>query len=128
MIDSYPGAFYQIITNFILNSLIHGYAGLDEGTIHITASVKGTSTLALTYRDDGHGMQEVVRSQVFDPFFTTQRGTGGTGLGMHIVFNLVTQLFAGTIVCSSEPDQGVCFELLLPDIVISPDADQLMTG
>jgi ligand-binding sensor domain-containing protein/signal transduction histidine kinase len=128
MIDSYPGAFYQIISNFILNSLFHGFKDLEEGSIRITAEVEDSTTLVLTYRDDGHGMTEPVRSQVFEPFFTTERGKGGTGLGMHIVFNLVTQLFEGSIVCQSEPGKGVCFEMLLPDIVVDPNSEQALTG
>ena len=128
MIDSYPGAFYQIISNFVLNFLIHGFDGLDQGTMRITAEVKGTTTLALSYRDDGRGMQETTRRQIFDPFFTTQRGAGGTGLGMHIVFNLVTELLGGSITCSSEPDQGVAFQLLLPNLVVDQASAQETTG
>jgi signal transduction histidine kinase len=68
----------------------------------------------IDYRDNGRGMDESVRSRIFEPFFTTRRGQGGSGLGMHIVYNLVTQSLQGSIECVSAPGQGVLFRIVLP--------------
>ncbi len=73
--------------------------------------------VVLTYTDDGCGMDEMTRSKMFDPFFTTSRGTGSSGLGMHIVHNIVTQQLRGSIICETGPGQGVKFILRLPKFV-----------
>ncbi len=112
-VDSYPGSFSQIITNFIMNSLIHGFEGVEGGEIVINASLSG-EILHLDYRDSGVGMGEENLKQIFDPFFTTKRARGGTGLGMHIVYNIVTQKLGGSIRCSSSPGRGVLFTLRIP--------------
>lgn len=112
-IYSYPGAFSQILTNLIMNSIIHAFGGEEQGvlSIHIT---KISSQLRLEYRDNGKGMPPEVKEKIFDPFFTTNRGGGGTGLGMHVIYNLVTQSLAGTIHCESELGQGTLFIIHLP--------------
>ena len=109
VIDSFPGAFGQILNNLIMNSLIHGFPDNASGTILI--SVSTGDELVMEYRDDGAGMDEDVRSRVFDPFFTTRRNVGGSGLGMHVVYNLVTQLFGGAITCESSPGTGTRFRI-----------------
>jgi ligand-binding sensor domain-containing protein/signal transduction histidine kinase len=119
-LESFPGAFYQIISNLILNSLTHAFEPGQEGIISIEAKADNRR-LYLHYRDNGRGMNEEVRSKVFEPFFTTRRGQGGTGLGMHIVFNIVTQILEGTIRCDSTVGAGVSFELRLPEIVVDPE-------
>jgi len=111
-VHSYPGAFSQIITNLVMNSLIHGFQGMDKGLIEIDVSLQN-GYLALQYKDNGKGMDASSLKKIFDPFFTTRRGDGGTGLGMHIIYNLVTQTFAGDIKCDSSPDKGVCFSIKL---------------
>lgn len=105
-ITSFPGAISQIVTNLLMNSLIHAYEPDDEGTIRIAVSRSGDK-LAIRYSDDGKGMEPDVASKIFDPFFTTNRGGGGTGLGMHIVYNLATQTLGGTIHCDSERGGGI---------------------
>lgn len=110
---SYPGAFAQILTNLIMNSIIHGFAERTSGTVEVEIAREGASAL-LTYRDDGCGMSAETLRRVFDPFFTTRRGHGGSGLGMHIVFNLVSQVLEGTVQCRSEPGEGVEFEIRFP--------------
>jgi signal transduction histidine kinase len=112
-LDTYPGALYQIMVNLAMNSLLHGFDGIDEGSIRIRASVDGDSW-ELDYRDDGRGMTEAVRRRIFEPFFTTKRGRGGSGLGLHIVFNLVHQVLLGTLRCESEPGKGARFILKCP--------------
>lgn len=104
-LDSYPGAFAQVITNLIMNSLIHGFEGRTAGKIKITVSDLG-SYIQVSYADNGCGMDEKTRAQIFDPFFTTKRGRGGSGLGLNILYNLVLQTLSGSIECKSEPGHG----------------------
>lgn len=111
--DSYPGAFSQIITNLFMNSLIHGYTDEDSGRIVIDVT-ELTSEFQIVYSDDGCGMDALTRSKIFDPFFTTNRSHGGSGLGMNIVFNLANQSLQGTITCASEPGQGTTFTMVFP--------------
>jgi len=110
---SYPGVFYQIVTNFIMNSIIHGYDKGQKGNIAIDISVENNNA-RLTYSDDGKGISPAIINKIFDPFFTTRRGQGGTGLGLHIVYNLVSQKLNGSIKCTSIPGKGVVFMVLFP--------------
>jgi signal transduction histidine kinase len=112
-VETYPGALYQIVVNLVINSLIHGFADDADGAIGITAQLH-EKTLVIEYRDDGSGMSEEVRTRIFEPFFTTRRGSGGTGLGLHIVYNLVTQLLHGTIACQSTQGKGSTFKICFP--------------
>lgn len=112
-IYSYPGIFSQIITNFVMNSLIHGFEGRDKGEISIKVSIEN-SNLLLRYQDSGCGMGEVELKKIFEPFYTTKRGQGGTGLGMHIVYNLVRQKLGGTITCKSALNTGMVIIITLP--------------
>lgn len=104
--ETAPGALYQIMSNLVMNSLIHAFTPDKPGKIEISISRQG-SAIAIDYCDDGAGMDEVASARIFDPFYTTRRGSGGSGLGMHIVYNLVTQVLGGTIVVSSEPGAGI---------------------
>lgn len=110
---TYPGAIYQAISNLVFNSLLHGFEAKQNGSIHISAE-NSNEQVIIIYQDDGCGMSDETRKRVFDPFFTTKRGHGCTGLGMHIVFNLVTQLLGGNIRCDSEIGKGVRFEIKIP--------------
>ena len=112
-IETYPGALYQIIVNLVLNSLMHGFPNRNDGHITIRARRSG-DLVVVNYRDDGVGMSEEVRRKVFEPFFTTRRGEGGSGLGMHIVWNLATQGLQGVIQVESAPGHGTAFELKFP--------------
>ena len=112
-IESYPGAFSQILTNFIINSLVHAFAPGQAGFIRIEV-VKNDATMELRYSDNGSGMTADIRDRIFEPFFTTARSQGSTGLGMHIVFNIVTRTLGGTIVCESTPGQGASFHIVMP--------------
>jgi len=106
-IYSYPGVYSQIITNLLINSITHAYSKDDEGNIEIRV-FRDENNIKLVYSDDGKGMDSDTKSKIFEPFFTTNRHTG-TGLGMHIVFNLVTQTLKGTITCESSPNKGAEF-------------------
>ncbi len=112
--DSYPGPLGQILTNLFLNSLHHGFDGRPGGTIFVSARLRGRDEVEILFRDDGHGMTEEVQRSAFDPFFTTRRGSGGTGLGLHIVYNLVTARLGGRIILSSSPGLGATFLIVLP--------------
>ncbi|MBF0146614.1 MAG: HAMP domain-containing histidine kinase [Magnetococcales bacterium] len=112
-INSYPGVFSQIISNFVINSLIHGFHEINDGEINFDVSHRD-DRLVFRYSDNGHGMPEEVRKRIYEPFFTTARNRGGSGLGMHIVFNLVTQTLKGTLQCVSSPGQGTLYELCIP--------------
>ena len=112
-LNTFPGAIYQIVANLVMNSLRHGFEGRDEG--HIRLAVRQEDgQVVLDYRDDGKGMAEDVRRRMFEPFFTTRRGEGGSGLGLHIVWNLATQVLGGSIACESAPDTGARFVWRIP--------------
>lgn len=114
MIYSYSGAFAQIFTNLIMNSLIHGLKDRSTGIIKITAS-KTEKTLKIHYFDNGNGMSEETLGKIFDPFFTTNRGQGGSGLGLNVVYNLVTSQLNGKITCMSRITEGTHFYI---DIIL----------
>jgi PAS domain S-box-containing protein len=88
-IDSYPGALSQVLTNFMMNSLVHGFSEGQAGTITICARLQDPDTVVIRYSDTGKGIPEKNIAKIFEPFFTTRRGSGGTGLGLHIVFREV---------------------------------------
>ncbi|WP_193183812.1 ATP-binding protein [Nisaea sediminum] len=112
MRHTYPGALVQIVTNLVINAGIHAYDG-NGGDLRIEVERLANGSDRISVRDYGKGMDRAVRSQIFDPFFTTKRANGGTGLGLHIVFNLVTQRLGGQIECRSAPGEGSTFEITL---------------
>jgi signal transduction histidine kinase/HAMP domain-containing protein len=112
-VDSFPGPLSQSVTNIVLNAVIHAFDGRSDGTIRLSARKDGNQAL-LTISDDGCGMDADIVRQIFDPFFTTARGSGGTGLGLHIVFNQMTQILGGTIECTSSPGDGTTFTIRFP--------------
>ena len=102
-----PGTLAQIYTNLIMNSITHGYDdGKQEGTIHLSAK-KRDDHLRLLYSDDGAGMDTKTLRKIYDPFYTTRRSKGGSGLGMNIVYNLVTSKLHGNIETKSQPGAGI---------------------
>lgn len=111
---SNPGAIYQIISNLVLNALTHAYAPGQPGVIRISAHREG-SMICMTCEDDGAGIPEENLSHVFEPFFTTKRGSGGTGLGLNIVYNLVKTQLKGDIDVKSILNRGTCFTFRFPD-------------
>lgn len=112
-LDSYPGAISQIITNLVMNSLIHAYPDGTQGTIVIDVKLT-PDQFTLIYSDDGIGIAAQNMKRIFEPFFTTRRGKGGTGLGLNILYNLVTQTLAGSIECRSQAGHGTSFIIKLP--------------
>jgi len=112
--DSYPGSWYQILNNLINNALTHAFDSRAGGTITLAARDTGGNTAELTFSDNGAGMAEDVLRHVFDPFFTTKMGQGGTGLGMHIVYNIVTGILGGRIAIESALGAGTTVRITLP--------------
>lgn len=110
-----PGALSQVITNLAINSITHAFDDGNPGHITIAVS-RAKSGVLLDYRDDGKGIPPEVRAHIYEPFFTTRRGQGGSGLGMHIVYTLVTQVLHGTIRLESTPGNGVHFRIAFEDL------------
>ncbi|MGI2258008.1 two-component regulator propeller domain-containing protein [Shewanella sp. GXUN23E] len=108
-----PGVFYQIVSNLFNNSIMHAFEDGVIGNMTLTVT-QARDGIELCYRDDGCGMSPDVREQIFCPFFTTKRGQGGSGLGMNIVYNLVTQILEGQLQVESMPGQGTIVTILLP--------------
>ena len=111
-INSYAGAYSQIITNLIMNSLIHGFKEKEEGEISITV-LKDQNELKIIYKDNGKGIKKENLSKIFDPFFTTNRNNGGSGLGLNIIYNIIVSRLNGSIKCLSQENKGVEFIILL---------------
>jgi signal transduction histidine kinase len=111
--ESFPGAVSQIVTNLIVNSMVHGFENDASGNITIDARLDG-DTLLLDYKDDGAGMDSDTLGKLFDPFFTTKRGQGGSGLGAHILYNLATGPLAGSVSAESAPGQGLHYRFTFP--------------
>jgi signal transduction histidine kinase len=112
--DSYPGPLGQILTNFVTNALIHAFDGRDDGEMSVNSRLLNEKQVEIVFADNGVGITEADQKRVFDPFFTTRLGQGGSGLGMHIVYNLVTDVLGGEIRLQSRPGAGTSFTLLLP--------------
>jgi signal transduction histidine kinase len=113
-VDSFPGAVSQILTNMVVNSLVHGFERDQPGNITIRARLEDGDTVAFEYGDDGAGMDADTLSKLFDPFFTTKRGSGGSGLGGHILYNLVTGALGGSLRVESSPGKGLQYYLRFP--------------
>ncbi len=118
LIESKPGAISQILINLMMNSIIHGFDHRSQGMITISISYL-SEQLHISYQDNGIGIDEKIKSKVFDPFITTKRGSGGSGLGLHLVFNLVTQALNGHIAFESDHEQGTKFNITFPVTLVS---------
>ncbi len=112
-IVSRPDALHQIAVNLLMNSLTHAFDDGRIGEIRIVMTADA-GMLKMRYQDNGCGMPADVARRVFEPFFTTKRNAGGTGLGMHIVYNLVTQALAGRIEIDTAPGAGVRIDIGFP--------------
>ena len=113
--DSYPGPLGQVITNLVLNALLHGL-GEEPGEVRVVASRHDEESVALSVSDNGVGIPAEHLSRIFDPFFTTKLGEGGSGLGLHIVYSLVQRSLGGRIDVDSRPGRGACFTVVMPAV------------
>jgi PAS domain S-box-containing protein len=114
--DSYPGPLGQVLMNLINNSLLHAFEGQASGMVRISSAPAGEEAVRITVADDGVGIPPQDQPHIFDPFFTTKMAKGGSGLGLNIVYNVVSSVLGGRISVDSEPGEGSRFELLLPRI------------
>ena len=130
VIDGYPGVYGQILTNLFLNAANHAFPDRRSGAIAISAKHRGSDDVEIIFSDNGVGMTPDVQRQAFDPFFTTRRNEGGTGLGLHIVYNLVTQQLGGRMMLDSRLGQGTTFRIIMPRTAKggSETADQASDG
>jgi signal transduction histidine kinase len=123
-LDSYPGAYGQVLTNLIFNAVIHGFAA-KPGHMQIKARRVGTEQVEITFSDDGGGIPADVQQHVFEPFFTTRRAQGSSGLGLYIVNNLVTQQLGGRVTLVSASGQGTTISMTLP--LLAPGQEEPAT-
>jgi len=114
LMNSYPGSYGQVITNLFLNSVTHAFPDGRAGSVTIQTRALDPKHVEVIVADDGIGMSDEVRNQAFDPFFTTRRSEGGTGLGLHIIHTLVTRRLGGQLTLDSELGRGTAFRLVLP--------------
>jgi PAS domain S-box-containing protein len=112
-LDSFPGPLEQVLTNLLHNSILHGFEGRDCGQIQVRATCDANEVV-LTYEDNGCGIPEANLAHIFEPFYTTKLGQGGSGLGLYIVYNLVTHVLGGTLSAQTLAAQGTRFVLRLP--------------
>jgi signal transduction histidine kinase len=122
MIHSYPGPYGHVLTNLFLNSVTHAFPH-GKGAIAVQVRASGKDDVEVLFSDDGCGMSASVRRQAFNPFFTTRRDKGCTGLGLHVVHNIVTHRLGGKLALDSGPGEGTKVQLILPRV--SPESSSL---
>ncbi|MFY7866389.1 two-component regulator propeller domain-containing protein [Roseateles sp.] len=115
-LDSFPGPLGQVLTNLVLNAVIHGLEGRREGQLNLSAEALEGERIRLVFSDNGRGISPEHLARVFDPFFTTKLGQGGSGLGLHISYNIVHSVLGGSIEVSSAPGEGARFEIIIPAV------------
>jgi PAS domain S-box-containing protein len=116
VMNSYPGPYGQVLTNLFLNAVAHAFPDGTPGAIDIQVRASGTDHVEIIFSDNGCGMSLDVRRRAFDPFFTTRRDQGGTGLGLHIVYSIVTDRLGGRLDLDSEPGDGTRIQIILPRV------------
>ncbi len=115
-LDSYPGPLEQALGNLIENSIVHGFNGLTQGAITVRAQDAGNGEIAITVSDNGAGIPAAHLPRIYDPFFTTRLGSGGSGLGLYVTHNIVTGVLGGRIEVASTPVLGTSFTMRLPKV------------
>jgi signal transduction histidine kinase len=116
VMDTYPGLLAQVLTNLITNALVHGFDEGAEGEIAIRAWVEGGDWVNIECANSGKPISAEDLPKIFEPFFTTRRSSGGTGLGLNIVFNIVTQKLGGTIAVASAVGEQTKFTVRIPRV------------
>jgi signal transduction histidine kinase len=112
--DSLPGPYGLVLTNLVHNAMVHAFPDGQAGTITLKAGASGTDNVEIIVSDDGCGMTPETRRRAFDPFFTTRRREGATGLGLHIVHTMVVDQLDGRLSLTSEQGSGTTVRLILP--------------
>lgn len=117
-LDGYPGAMGQVVGNLISNAFVHAFEGMPTGTgkVCITATLESEDTVFVSIADNGSGIPQALQRRIFEPFFTTRLGQGGSGLGLHIAYSLVTSTFGGRLTVHSQEGEGARFELRIPRV------------
>lgn len=113
-LDSYPGAIGQVLSNLIINAIVHGFDGRKQGVIDLQARAVGEHLISFSIRDNGQGISAEHLPRIFEPFFTTRLGEGGSGLGLHICYNIVVSILGGSIEVESERGVGTVFFMTIP--------------
>jgi len=116
VMTSYPGPYGQVLTNLFLNAVAHAFPDGRSGVVDIKVRESGKDNVEIVFSDNGCGMSLDVRRRAFDPFFTTRRDQGGTGLGLHIVYSIVTNRLGGRLDLDSEPGGGTRIQIILPRV------------
>jgi PAS domain S-box-containing protein len=116
IMNSYPGPYGQVLTNLFLNAVAHAFPDGKPGAVDIQVRESGKDNVEIIFSDNGCGMSLDVRRRAFDPFFTTRRDQGGTGLGLHIVYSIVTHRLGGRLDLDSEPGKGTRIQIILPRV------------
>jgi len=114
VMDSMPGPFGIVLSNLVLNSIMHGFGDRMPGTINVRVSAAGDDEIELVVSDDGRGMSSQILHHAFEPFFSTRRHEGATGLGLHIVHSMVVDRLEGRLSLDSEPGVGTTVQVILP--------------
>jgi PAS domain S-box-containing protein len=117
LMDSLPGPYGLVLSNIVLNSVVHAFPNGKGGTISFRARALEPNEVEIVLADDGCGMSPQIRRQAFDPFFTTRRHEGATGLGLHIVHSMVVDRLNGQLTLTSEPGAGTTVRLILPRLI-----------
>jgi signal transduction histidine kinase len=112
--NSYPGLYGQVLTNLVVNSAAHAFPNDARGSVQITARMFDQDNVEISISDDGCGMTPEIQRQAFDPFFTTRRDQGRVGLGLHIVYNIVTNRLGGRIDLVTKPGEGTRIRMIVP--------------
>lgn len=123
IVDSFPGAIYQLMTNLLMNSINHGFEYQDSG--HVTINIKEENNMvSIVYKDNGRGIKEKYMDQIFEPFFTTGKTNGNNGLGLYIVYSLVNTTLGGKIMCRNNNESGCEFRVSFPVVAPTKEEDE----
>lgn len=114
LMDSYPGPYGQVLSNMIMNAIIHAFDGRKHGVMNLKAEFINDKQVQIIFSDNGRGVSESNLNKIFDPFFTTRLGQGGSGLGLHICYNIVSSVLGGSIEVRSTEGRGTSFDIILP--------------
>ncbi len=129
VLEGFPGPLGQVLVNLVHNAVQHAFEGRPDGLVWIEARAQGQEMVMLLVHDNGKGIPPEACEAIFEPFYTTALGRGGSGLGLHIVHTLVTSLLGGRIEVASEPGRGTCFTVHLPTLAPQlPPSDAALPG